>query len=893
MSLQPSTRLGPYEIVAAIGAGGMGEVYRARDTKLGREVAIKVLPDAFAHDAERMARFEREAQVLASLNHPNIAAIYGLEESSEVRALVMELVEGPTLADRIAQGPVPLDEALVLAKQMAEGLEYAHERGIIHRDLKPANIKLTTDGTVKLLDFGLAKAVEEPVVAGNPSISPTLTIRGTSAGVILGTAAYMAPEQARGAVVDKRADIWAFGVVLYELLTAKQPFVGSTVSDTLAGVLKTDPDLGAIPACVRGLVRRCVEKDAKRRMRDIGEARLAIEELLAGRMDGAETPQTSLRRSILWQAVVGALAVVSLTFGALFWRATRPVSQPLVRLDVQLGPEFQLSTVFSANAILSPDGTRVVYTGRNTDGKLRLYTRLLAQEHAAPMAGTEDASGPFFSPDGQFIAFFAGGKLKKASVQGGGAVVLCDAQSDRGGSWGDDGNIVAALTISGPLFRVSSSGGTPQALTSLRQENSELTHRYPQALPGSQAVLFTAHTSTSGGYEAATIEILSLRTGKRKTLVRGGYFGQYVPSGHLLYIRQGTLYAAPLDVGRQQLTGPATPVLEDVASTPQYGFAQLDVARNGTLVYVKGRGPSQTLVWLDSTGRTQPLRGVAAEYGSPLRFSPDGKRLAVTVTQDGNTEVWVYDLERDVMTRLTFTPGFSGWPVWAPDGKHIVFTSSRNNAMANLYWVRADGTGEAVRLAEGKYRQTPLSFSPDGRRLAFTESNPETKLDIWTLPLEEVESDHPKAGKPEPFLQTSFNEAAPKISPDGRWLAYGSDESGASEIYVRPFPGPGGKWQVSAGGGRMPVWSKKAPELFYQNLQGMMVVSYTAKVGAFVATKPRLWVEKKDLGLNFDLAPDGKRFAVVQAEAEPRGAAQVTFLFNFFDELRWRAPAGK
>jgi len=874
----------------------MGEVYRARDTKLGRDVAIKVLPEAFAHDAERMARFEREAQVLASLNHPNIAAIYGLEESSDVRSLVMELVEGPTLEDRIAQGPVPLDEALALVKPIAEGLEYAHEKGVIHRDLKPANIKIASDGTVKLLDFGLAKAVEEPVVAGNPSISPTLTIRGTSAGVILGTAAYMAPEQARGAVVDKRADIWAFGVVLYEMLTAKQPFVGSTVSDTLAGVLKTDPDLAVIPASVRRLVRRCVEKDAKRRLRDIGDARLAIEELLAGRTDGDETPQPSPKRAILWKAVAGILAVVLLSVGALFWRTTRPVSQPLVRLDVQLGPEFELSTVFSANAILSPDGTRVVYTGRGTDGKLRLYTRLLAQEHAVPLAGTEDASGPFLSPDGQSIAFFAGGKLKKASVQGGGTVVLCDAQSDRGGSWGDDGNIVAALTISGPLFRVSPSGGTPQALTSLRQENSELTHRYPQVLPGSQAVLFTAHTLTGVGYERATIELQSLRTGERKTLVRDSYFGRYVPSGHLLYIHQGGLYAAPMDVARQELTGPAAPVLEDVASTPQYGFAQLDVARNGTLVYVKGRGPSQTLVWLDSTGRTQPLRTVAADYGSPLsplKFSPDGKRLAVTVTQDGNTEVWVYDLERDVMTRLTFTPGFSGWPVWAPDGKHIVVTSSRNNAMPNLYWVRADGTGEAVRLTESKYRQNPVSFSPDGRRLAFTEINPQTKVDIWTLPLEEVESDHPKAGKPEPFLQTSFNEAVPKISPDGRWLAYVSDESGAGEIYVRPFPGPGGKWQVSAGGGRSPVWSKKAPELLYQNPQGMMAVSYTVKDGAFAASKPRLWVEKKDLGLGFDLAPDGKRFAVVQAETEPKGTAQVTFLLNFFDELRRRAPAGK
>jgi Tol biopolymer transport system component len=348
-----------------------------------------------------------------------------------------------------------------------------------------------------------------------------------------------------------------------------------------------------------------------------------------------------------------------------------------------------------------------------------------------------------------------------------------------------------------------------------------------------------------------------------------------------------------MDVERLDLTGPAVPVLDDVANTPTFGFAAVDAGRSGTLVYVKGKGSNQTLVWLDSTGRTQPLRGVAAEYAFPRRLSPDGKRLAVTVRRDGNTDIWVYDWERDIMNRLTFTPGFNMWPAWTPDGKHIVFSSSWQGGTGNLYWVRADGAGEAVRLTESKNRQLPFSFSPDGKRLAFTESRLQTNPAIWTLSLDDVESDHPKAGRPEPFLQTSFGAGFPMISPDGRWLAYMSDESGAMEVYVRPFPGPGGKWQVSAGGGSRPVWSKKEPELYYQNPQGMMVASYTAKGGAFVASKPRLWAEKKDLGFSFDLAPDGKRFAVVQAETEQKGAAQVTFLLNFFDELRRRAPAGK
>jgi serine/threonine-protein kinase len=863
----------------------MGEVFRARDTKLGRNVALKVLPEVFAHDADRMARFEREAQVLASLNHSNIAAIYGLEESDGIRALVMELVEGPTLAERIGGRAMPLEEALPIAKQIAEALEYAHEKGIIHRDLKPANVKLTVDGHVKVLDFGLAKALDPPAqAAGNPSISPTLTVEGTRAGVILGTAAYMAPEQARGAVLDKRADIWAFGVVLYEMLTGHQPFAGATVSDTLAAVLKTEPNLTQVPVQAQKLLQRCLEKDPKRRLRDIGETRFLLED--------APPQGVPARGSSQWKIAAGVLAVMATLALWMAWRATRPVSQPLIRLSVEL-PEFALPPELSpgASVILSPDGSRIVYTGHATDRTSRLYTRKFDQEQAVPLAGTEDAYGPFFSPDGQAVGFFAGGKLKKTSVDRGGVVVLCDASQGIGGSWGEDGNIIAALNgFDGILSRIPSGGGTVEPVTELKPERKEY-KRWPQVLPGAQVVLFTA-MNIGGG---ATIEAQSLRTGERKILMRGGSYGRYVPTGHLLYLHQGTLYAASMDVKRLELTGPAVPVVEEVLSSASYGFAQADFSRSGTLVYVRGKPARQTLVWLDSTGHTQTLRATATEYNGTVRFSPDGKRLAVSVTEGGNGNVWVYEWERDTFTRLTFTRAFEGFPVWSPDGKHMAFLSDRHGeGLPNLYWIRADGAGEAVRLTQSKNFQVPFSFSPDGKRLAFAELDRQTNGALWTLPLGEMESDHPKPGKPEPFLVAPFSELGPMISPDGRWLAYQSNQSGRYEVYVRPFLRQGGQWQISTGGGDWPVWSKKGPELFYRSSEGMMIASYTTNGEAFVASKPRLWAAKKDLGDYFDLAPDGKRFALLQPEAaEQKGPQHVTFLLNFFDELRRRAPVGK
>jgi len=875
----------------------MGEVYRATDTKLRRDVALKVLPTAFVRDSDRMARFGREAQMLAALNHPNIAAIYGVEDSGGVRALVMELVEGPTLADRIAGGPIPLEEALRIARQIAEALEYAHEKGVMHRDLKPANVKVTHDGVVKVLDFGLAKAVSDDPPASDPSLSPTLTIGGTQAGVILGTAAYMSPEQAHGRAADRRADIWSFGAVLYEMLSAKLAFTGESVSDTLASVLKLEPDWNALPAAtpaaVRKLIRQCLTKDRKRRLQAIGDARIAIDDYLANPSGEPVAEQRSPPKFM--GIVAAALAVLLILSLGAWWRATRTELKPLIRLNVEMGSDGMLTGIGGPHVIISPDGTRLVYKIRGADGKQRLATRSLDQPHATPLAGTEDAGTPFFSPNGQWIGFFSDGKLKKILAQGGGAVTLCDAPNPRGGSWGDDDNIVAALEAASGLSRVSSSGGSPQPLTQLNKEKHETTHRFPQVLPEAKAILFVASPAT-GSYEEASIEVQSLKTGARKTLQRGAYFGHYLPSGHLIYMRQGVLFAAPLDLNRLELYGSPVPMLEDVPSGAESGTAHFDFSQTGTVIYRPGKGAveGRSIFWLQNSGKIQPLLSNPAIYTSP-HFAPDGRRLAVTVFGNGKNDVWVYDLDRDSMMRLTSAPGANRSPVWTPDGKRVAFSTN-----GGIFWTRADGAGEAQRLTESSGLQTPASFSPDGKRLAFMEQGGGTGYDIWTLPIEFGNGDNPKPGKPEPFLRTASAEMYPAFSPDGRWLAYSSTDSGHMEVYVRPFPGPGGKWQISNGGGLFPMWSPKARELFYRSTDNrIMVASYIARVDSFLAFKPRLWSERllPDSGTgiapSLAIASDGKRFAILtpaDMTDDQKPPTQMIFLFNFFDELRRRVP---
>jgi DNA-binding winged helix-turn-helix (wHTH) protein len=615
---------------------------------------------------------------------------------------------------------------------------------------------------------------------------------------------------------------------------------------------------------------------------------LVVERRSKPRMDVKDEGLSS-RLAWLMAGLLAVMAAVALGF---LWHAIRPVSRPLLRLGLEL-PDFAMAEpTSSASVALSSEGTRVVYTGRGSDGKIRLYTRALDQERALPLAGTEGAYGPFLSLNGQTVGFFADGKLKKIPVEGGEAVVLCDAPQGQGASWSEDGTIIAALNWTAGLSRISSGGGLVQPVTQLKPESNDLGHAWPQALPGAEAVLFTA-VSTVANIPDATIEVQSLRTGERKTLVREGYYGRYVPSGHLVYMHGRTLFAAPMDVKRLTLTGPAVPVVENISTSSVWGSAEMDFSRSGALVYVRRKPGGKSLMWLDSSGRTQPLRAEGAEYRPDVRLSPDGKRLALAVVGSDGVDVWVYDMERNTMTRLTF--GHQAWfPVWSPDGKHIAYMASEHGDAPNLYYVRADGAGEAVRLTESKNRQIPYSFSPDGKRLAYFEFDRQSQTDIWMLPLEELTSDHPKAGKPEPFLVTPFDERAPMISPDGRWLAYESNQSGRREIYVQGYPGPGGKWQISTEGGDRPIWSKKSPELFYRSSEGIMVANYAARGEVFAANKPRLWTARKDLEPYFDLAPDGKRFAIIQAEeAQKSSPEQVMLLENFFDELRRRAPTGE
>jgi Tol biopolymer transport system component len=895
MPLAAGTELGTHEILALIGVGGMGEVYKAHDTKLRRDVAIKVLPESFARDADRLARFRREAQLLASLNHPNIATIYNIEDSNDTTYLVMELVPGETLAERIKRdGAVPVEESLTIAKQIAEALEAAHEKGIIHRDLKPANVKVTPEGKVNVLDFGLAKAFAGDTSTEDIGNSPTLSMAATMQGVILGTAAYMSPEQAKGKEVDKRTDIFAFGAVLYELLTGKPAFHGDDVTDILGAVLRMEPDWNRLPAAVpqkiRDLLRRCLQKDRRQRFHDAGDVRIEIEEAIAAPKDSAVTQAAPVSTSKPLLAVAAVLAVLLGVASWGWWRSTRPIEQvlrPLVRLDVDVGPDVSLGSLAGADAIISPDGTRMVYVSQG-----RLFTRRLDQPNATELAGTQGAYEPFFSPDGQWVAFFTVGNLKKISVEGGSAITLCDANFGAGGSWGEDGNIIAALSTTSGLSRIPSAGGPPTPVTDVQA--GEATHRWPQVLPGGKAVLFTA-----GIGDTANIEVMSLADHSTKTLVRGGTFGRYLPSGQLVYVNRGTLFAVPFDVDRLEVRGTPAPVLDQVNYNATAGSAQLDFSQAGTLIYRSGGagGGLLTVAWLDGAGKTQPLLAKPGVYARPS-ISPDGQRLAIEVTEGSGTDIWLYDWQRDTMTRLTFT-GIAYNPLWSPDGRYMAFRT----AGGGMSVIRSDGSGKPQSLNQSKNLQVPWSFTPDGKRLAFLEQDSKTGYDLWTVPLES-DSAGLRAGKPEVFLQTPADERTPAFSPDGRWMAYVSDESGTYQVYVRAFPDKGGKWQISNSGGMYPMWSRTGHELFFEALDNhIMAAAYTEKGDSFVADKPRVWSEKRlalvgSIGAvkNVDLAPDGKRVVALMPVETAEGQkvqTHVIFLENFFDEVRRKVAVNK
>jgi serine/threonine-protein kinase len=910
-AVQPGSFIGPYRIDSLLGVGGMGEVYRAHDPKLNRNVAIKILPSAFATDPDRLARFKREAQVLASLNHPNIAGIHGFEDSGGVHALVLELVDGPTLADRLARGPIEIDEALAIARQIADALEAAHEQGIIHRDLKPANIKVRDDGTVKVLDFGLAK-LADPMGAGVPggasmTQSPTITTPAmTAAGMILGTAAYMAPEQARGRTVDKRADIWAFGVVVYEMLTGRRAFEGEDVSITLAAVMMKDPDWQALPPSVPGnlrlLLRRCIEREPKRRLRDIGEARVQIEDLLNGAHEPSSMP-TPLPASAPWRVLpwtIAGAAIVALTLALAMWAPWRSAQlKAPVRLEAGLGADVSLVTGnVGTSAVLSPDGRTLVFAGQQ-NGMARLYARRLDQLQASPLSGTDGAASPFFSPDGQWVAFFAEGKLKKIAMTGGAAVTLCSIPALRGGWWADDGTITLTTSSDpgGYVMRVSAAGGTPERLTNPGE--NEITQRWSQMLPGGKAVLFMGSNTTGGTYDDANIVVQALPAGPRKIVVRGGHYPRYVPSGHLLYLHEDTLFAIPFDVNRLDVAGQPVPVLEGVSSAGG-GGGQFAASADGTLVYRSGlsAGSASPISWMDRDGNLAVLRARAADWSNP-QFSPDGRRLAMDIDDGTQTEIWVYDWERGTLSRLTSGPGSKGNPVWTPDGSRIVFRWNQAGSWS-LFWQRADGTGEVQRLTEPR-ASFPVagSWHPSGKFLLFTEVDAQTNRDILILPMDGNETSGWKPGQPTVFLKTSADEQSPVFSPDGRWIAYHSNETGRNEIYVRPFPGPGGKWQISNAGGRYPMWSHADRVLLFDSFdQHVMVASYAVVGDAFRADGPRPWSTKPYLARprqrSIDLHPDGVRLAVAPVLEQPTVQPdRLVFIFNFFDELRRIAPATK
>ncbi|HEY6945407.1 MAG TPA: protein kinase [Candidatus Acidoferrum sp.] len=901
--LQSGTKLGPYEIVAPLGAGGMGEVYRARDKRLGRDAALKVLPEAFASDAQRMVRFEREAKVLASLSHPNIAVLYGLEESNGARALVMELVEGPMLAERIKQGPLALEEALPIAKQIAEALEYAHERGIIHRDLKPSNVKLTAEGQVKLLDFGLAKALEGETSEEELQNSPTLSAAATRAGVMLGTAAYMAPEQARGKRVDRRADIWAFGCVLYEMLTGRGAFDGETTSDILACVIRAEPDWSALPASVpmriRELVQRCLQKDPKQRLQAIGEARIVIDRLIAGAPEAVAAPtHAAIEPRPVWRRVlpwgVAAIAVaIMLGFGGLYLRDGGPEPHQVINASLLL-PE-PLAGVFSPNPgspfALSRDGSRFVFVGSPTGKPPQLYLRELDQQTATPIPGTENAIQPFFSPDGEWIGFFADGKLRKVSRGGGPVTILGDAPIPHGASWANDDTIVYAPNLGSGLMRISPAGGSPQVLTTPDAKQQELSHRWPQVLPGNNNVLFTIQTTTQGTYDDARIALLSLETGKWRTPFEGGSYARYVPSGHIVYAHAGALMAVPFNLSSLQVKGSPAPVQQGVVTTvTTSGGAEYDVAESGLLAYVPGstRPPERSLVWVDRQGVGKELTAPVKAYITP-RISPDGKMLAVQIFSAGSEDLWIYDFSRNTLMRLTFGSGGGGSaaPIWTPDGRKVLYRS--RTPTLSFRSKPADGSGAEETLFSKELEDpgaTPFTVSPDGKTLLFGR-NTTGAFGIYAISLD-------GSAKTQPFLQSTFSQSNPRFSPDGHWVVYMSNESGRDEIYVQPYPGPGGKWLISAEGGSYPLWARSGREIFFRSEDKMMVVPVETQP-TFKAGTPRMLFRSGNYLMlwNYDVAPDGQHFLMIREREAPASSKEVSIVLHWTDELKRLAPAGK
>ena len=881
--MQPGTKLGHYEILSPLGKGGMGEVWRARDSKLGREVAIKTLPEEFAQDEERLARFEREAKLLASLNHPNIAAIYGLEEHERTRFLVLELVEGDTLAERLKRGAIPVEESLKLALQIAEALEAAHEKGVIHRDLKPANIKVTPDGMIKVLDFGLAKAFAGDGSDANLSQSPTLSMAATQQGVILGTAAYMSPEQASGAATDKRADIWAFGVVLFEMVTGRQLFTGKTASHVMGAVLNIEPDWNSLPANlhprVRMLLERSLEKEAKDRLSGISDARMDIQKVLADPngvivQPAADVIQAPSRPMLRWIALAAVLSVV--TTGVAVWNLKPEPPGPVIRFYHVL-PEGQAFLGAGRPVIaISNDGSKFLY---NTNEGL--YSRSM-DESDARLVTQEDLRNPFFSPDGEWIGFYSwtDGQLKKIPITGGVPVMLCDATNPFGASWGSDDSIVFGQPQG--IMMVSANGGTPEPLIEIAEGERVFG---PQILPDGESVLFTLK-APGADWDSAQIVVESLNTGDREVLVEVGMDGRYVPTGHIVYVIQDVLYARPFNLDRLEITGGPIPLLERMSSGAGYtGTAHFDISDGGVLVRASGGvyPPEMSLIWVDMEGTVTPVLDETRMYNSPS-VSPDGSRIAVGVAEQDGINLWIYDIATGGRSPLTDDQRFKNNPVWTHDGEHITFRYG-----PDIYWKPVDGSGQAELLWDGEYPVQPHGWSRDDRFLAFQEIHPETGRDIWVLSADD--------GSAEPFRNTPAAEFQPTFSPDGKWIAFTRlEQGGAPQVWVAPYPGPGSANQVSTGaGGVWPLWSPDGRILYYN---GSTPTGPSSEIfSTTIETEPDFRRSEPEslfeLSIPFRLSnlnPSGDQFVMLQMNVIGQDVGEINVVLNWFEELKERVP---
>jgi hypothetical protein len=879
------SRLGRFEILELLGAGGMGEVYRARDSRLGREVALKLLPEQFLRDAQRLARFERETQVLASLNEPNIAALLEIVSLEGSHALVLELVEGETLSDRIASGPLPVPEALGIAAQIATALEAAHERGIVHRDLKPGNVKLRPDGAVKLLDFGIAKVLDSTTTASSPA-AVTLTAAEVPGGSarILGSPAYMSPEQARGMTVDKRGDIWSFGCLLYEMLTGKRAFDGEVASDVIAKVIEREPDFSALPGelpfTIRRLLQRCLEKDRRRRLRDIGDARLELLDALdnpAGEptASGAFAAWAASRKRRLPRGVPAIVAVAAALAVTGAWLVQRRTT------NVPLVTRFAIAEPSNAEGglAISPDGTRMAYL---TDRGLVVRSRdQLESKLVAPLNIVQ--SSPFFSLDGEWVGFRGWEALKTVPAAGGPIATVADRYPVAVGAWYGKDIFFAGMT---GLFRTSAQGGTPVPLTATAAGEQIVS---VEVLPNRGAVLFTVIPTRGNVYgmaanlPSARIEALDLATGERHVVVRGGGRPRYTSTGHLLYVNGGTLYAVPFDLGQLRTRGAAVPVIVTE------GLLDYSVSAEGTLIYqAAGKDTHRELVWVDRRGHVTPLGAPPMDYAYP-RISPDGKRIAIDVIDVADRDIWMWDIGRRTLERFTKDPTGNPIVTWSPDGSRLIFGSERSG-VANAYRQASDGSGEPEHLLESEALQMPISYTPDGK-LLVSIGVPGQQRDIYLMTLDGQRES-------EPLIHGAANELWAEVSPDGRWLVYDSDESGQFEVYVRPFPNPyqGSRWQVSAAGGRQPVWSHDGRELFYRDFSGALMAVPIAGGPGFSPGRPVRLFEgtgyigsgAQGSGRTYDVSPDGSRFLMIRTAN--RVATPLVVVLNWFEELKRLAP---